>query len=80
MTVEENCLSPDQSISVDPDNAETAIVTATVIQSGTLFRWLLGFGDKVEVLEPFDLRSAVAWQASGVTDFYEDIYDEEPDE
>lgn len=78
--LEENCLSPDQSISVDPDDAETAIVTATVIQSGTLFRWLLGFGDKVEVLEPFDLRSAVAWQASGVTDFYEDIYDEEPDE
>ena len=76
----DNCLSPDQSIKDDPDDAEAAIVTATVIQSGTLFRWLLGFGDKVEVLEPFDLRTVVAWQAAGVTDFYEDIYDEEENE
>ncbi len=75
--LEENCLSPDQSITDDPNDKEAAIVTATVIQSGTLFRWLLGFGDKVEVLEPFDLRSAVAWQAAGITDYYEDIYDEE---
>lgn len=78
--LEDNRLSPDQSIRVDPDDEEAVIVTATVIQSGTLFRWLLGFGDKVEVLEPFDLRATVAWQAAGITDFYEDIYDEEENE
>lgn len=78
--LEENCLSPDQSITDDPYDVEAAIVTATVIQSGTLFRWLLGFGDKVEVLEPLELRAAVAWQAAGVTDYYEDIYDEEENE
>lgn len=78
--LEDNCLSPDQFISTDPDDEEAAIVTATVIQSGTLFRWLLGFGDKMEVLEPFDLRSAVAWQSAGTTDFYDDIYDQEENE
>lgn len=75
--LEENYLSSDQSITIDPDDAEAAIVTATVIQSGTLFRWLLGFGDKVEILEPLNLRAAVASQAASVTDFYEDVYDEE---
>lgn len=76
---EDNCLEPGQSIRTDPDDEEAVIVTATVIQSGTLFRWLLGFGDKLEVLEPFELRETVAWQAAGITDLYEDIYDEKGD-
>ena len=76
----DNCLSPDQTITEDPAQEEASNLTASVIQSRTLFRWLLGFGDKVEVIEPFELRSTVAWQAAGVTDFYEDIYDEEENE
>ena len=43
--------------------------------SGTLYRWLLGFGDKVEVLKPESSRSAIAWQASSVTEYYKDIYE-----
>lgn len=79
--LEENTLSPDQYISPDPEDEDAAIVSATVIRSGTLYRWLLGFGDKLEVLAPPELRHAVAWQAAGATDFYEDVYETgEPDE
>ncbi len=67
----------------DPTRAfelQRAIVTAKLMQSGTLYRWLLGFGDKVEVLAPESLRRAIAWQAYSVTDYYEDIYEEADDE
>lgn len=75
--LEENALSADQRFTLDPKDGDAALVTATVIQSGTLYRWLLGFGDKLEVLAPPALRAAVAWQAAGATEFYEDVYDEE---
>lgn len=58
--LEENTLSPDQYVSPDPVREDAALVSATVIQSGTLYRWLLGFGDKLEVLAPPELRAAVA--------------------
>jgi len=70
--LEENKLSPHQFVSDDPENEGAALVSATVVQSGTLFRWLLGFGDKLEVLAPPGLRAAVASQAAGATAFYEE--------
>jgi predicted DNA-binding transcriptional regulator YafY len=62
--LEENTLSPDQITSPDPEDEDAALVSATVIQSGTLYRWLLGLGDKLEVLEPPGLRNAIAGQAA----------------
>jgi predicted DNA-binding transcriptional regulator YafY len=64
--LEENTLSADQCFGPDPEDSDAALVTATVIQSGTRYRWLLGFGDKLEVLAPPDLRAAVAWQARAI--------------
>lgn len=75
--LEENTLSPDQYVSPDPEDEDAALVSATVIQSGTLYRWLLGFGDKLEVLAPTRLRAAVAGQAAEATNFYDDVYDGE---
>lgn len=71
----DTCLSQDQTVKAtrDPD---CAIVTATLPLSGTLYRWLLGFGDKVEVLTPKSLRRVVASQAKAVTAHYDDIYAE----
>ena len=71
----ENRIAPDQTI-VEEEDGDSAIVTARLMLSGTLYRWLLGFGDKVEILEPEALRRAIAWQACKVTDYYEDIYEE----
>lgn len=70
--LQENTLSPDQYLSPDPENEDATLVSAMVIQSGTLSRWLLGFGDKLEVLAPPDLRAAVAGMATGATEYYED--------
>lgn len=77
--LQENQIAPNQTFAVEEDS-ESAIVTAKVMQSGTLYRWLLGFGDKVEVLQPESLRRAIAWQAYSVTDYYEDIYEEAEDD
>lgn len=70
--LEENALSADQCFSPDPEDGDAALVSATVIQSGTLYRWLLGFGDKLEVLAPPALRAAVAGQAAGAAEFYDE--------
>ncbi len=79
--LKENTLSVDQYLSPDPDDKDAALVSATVIQSGTLYRWLLGFGDKLEVLAPSRLRATLAGQAAETTEFYGDIYEtEENDE
>lgn len=73
----ENTLSVDQCLSPDPDDEDAALVSVTVIQSGTLYRWLLGFGDKLEVLAPSRLRATLAGQAAETTEFYGDIYETE---
>ena len=73
--LQDNQIAPNQTFAMEKDG-ESAIVTAKVMQSGTLYRWLLGFGDKVEVLAPDSLRRAIAWQAANVTDYYEDIFEE----
>lgn len=76
--LQDNQIAPNQTFAVE-EEGESAIVTAKVMQSGTLYRWLLGFGDKVEVLQPESLRRAIAWQAHSVADYYEDIYEEAED-
>ena len=39
-------------------------------QTGQLLRWLLGAGDKLDVLEPEELRHVVAEQARKMADLY----------
>lgn len=72
--LEDHQIAPNQTLQREA-NGDSAIVTASMMPSGTLYRWLLGFGDKVEVLEPATLRHAIAWQASSVTEYYEDVYE-----
>lgn len=74
--LQDNQIAPNQTFAIE-EEGRSAIVTAKVMQSGTLYRWLLGFGDKVEVLEPDSLRRAIARQAYSVTDYYEDIYEDD---
>ena len=73
--LQENRIAPDQTFDREKDG-DSAIVTARLMLSGTLYRWLMGFGDKVEVLEPESLRRAIARQACKVTDCYGDVYEE----
>ncbi len=47
-----------------------AQITATVPATGQLLRWLLGFGDKVEVLEPPELRRVVTAQVGKAAALY----------
>ena len=74
--LEDNLIAQNQTFQLE-EGGESAIVTANVMLSGTLFRWLMGFGDKVEVLEPQSLRSSIAWQCSYASEHYEDIYEQE---
>ena len=54
----ESRLSEDQKIErIDDENSK---VTATVQETEQLFWWLLGFGARVEVLEPIELREKMA--------------------
>ena len=77
--LQDNQIAPNQTFTME-EEGESAIVTAKVMQSGTLYRWLLGFGDKVEILQPESLRRAIAWQAYSVTDYYDEIYEEAEDD
>lgn len=66
----ENRIANNQNVSDDPDDAEAAIVTFSLTLSGTFRRWLMGFGDKLEVLEPEHLRHSCAVQAAKVAALY----------
>lgn len=72
-------LAPDQTMDATDEDG-WAIVTATLPLSGTLYRWVLGFGDKVEVLAPESLRRTVASQAEAVAEIYADPDDEDDSE
>lgn len=64
-------LSADQDVTVVQEEPELKLrVVATVPASGQLLRWLLGAGDKLEVLEPADLRHTVAVQAAKMAALY----------
>lgn len=57
--LEERPLSADQQVSA-PDDTGFVTVRAKVADTQQLRWWLLGFGDKVEVLEPASLRDEFA--------------------
>jgi predicted DNA-binding transcriptional regulator YafY len=68
MHLHETPLSADQSINdVDKDHVQ---VTATVANTKQLEWWLLGFGEKLEVVAPKVLRDAIANRASATVDRY----------
>jgi predicted DNA-binding transcriptional regulator YafY len=61
-------LSLDQQIeSYDPGRV---LVTATLADTQQLTWWLLGFGDKIEVIEPIELRQKIADIALGMVKHY----------
>lgn len=61
-------LSLDQSIL--PHDQDRVLVTATLADTQQLVWWLLGFGNKVEVLEPIELRQKIAEIAVGMHRIY----------
>lgn len=67
--LEDTRLSDDQTITPTVDK-DCVIVTASVLLSGTLYRWILGFGDKVEVLAPLSLRRTIVSQARAIVGIY----------
>jgi hypothetical protein len=75
----ESRIANDQNVIDDPDDAEAAIVTFSQTLSGTFRRWLMGFGDKLEVLEPDHLRVSCAAQAAKMVARYADSQGEEDD-
>lgn len=71
-------LSDDQSLVDEPEgSAFDYRLSATVMHSGNLLRWILGCGDNLVVVEPISLRAVVAAQHAkaaglyGVTDIKE---------
>ena len=61
-------LSEDQTIT--PYDAERVLVTANLADTQQLIWWLLSFGDKVEVLEPLELRQRMTMIAAGMSHRY----------
>lgn len=58
-------LSADQRFEDEDEGSDFDLrVTATVPSTGQLLRWLLGCGDKIEVLAPADLRAVMAAQTA----------------
>lgn len=51
---------------IEPYDEGRVLVTAELPKTQQLTWWLLGFGDKVEVLEPIELRTALATIAEGM--------------
>lgn len=64
----ESRLSKDQKIERIDDESST--VTATVQETEQLFWWLLGFGARVEVLKPNELRNKMANSVKVLADKY----------
>lgn len=66
--LQESPLAPDQRVGKEQDGFVK--VTATVVDTHQLRWWLLGFGDKVEVLEPASLRAEFARIAGTLGSYY----------
>ena len=67
-------LSDDQHLVDEPEGSDFLLrVTARIPSTGQLLRWLLGAGDKVEVIGPPELRKLVACQHRRVSDIYSQI-------
>lgn len=71
MHLHERPLAKDQKIS-DADALDFVTVQATVPDTQQLRWWLLGFGDKVEVLEPATLRREFSAIAATLAQRYQD--------
>ncbi|WP_338034879.1 WYL domain-containing protein [Lamprobacter modestohalophilus] len=67
-----DCPLTDQQICEDePEDSDFALrIQASLPQTGQLLRWLLGAGDKLEVLEPEGLRHTVAEQSRKMAAIY----------
>lgn len=64
-------LGPDQRIEDEPVGSDFEVrVSVIVPNTGPLLRWLLGCGDKVEVIAPADLLAVVAAHAMKVAHLY----------
>mgnify|MGYP000930795848 CR=1 FL=1 len=68
--LKETPLSDDQQVEQVPDDHNSIIVTATVLDNPQLRWWILGFGDGVEVLEPNTLRLEFVRTASSLQHLY----------
>lgn len=66
--LQETPLAEDQTIT-DVDN-ETVMIKATVLDTAQLRWWLLGFGEKIEVLEPGFLRDEFREKAKKMMERY----------
>jgi len=66
--LEETPLSDDQRLTPQPDGM--VLVEATVADTGQLRWWLLGFGGRIEVLEPLELREAMKEHARQMAERY----------
>lgn len=60
----------------DEDSDFDVKVTAEVASTGQLLRWLLGFGDKIQVLAPDDLRHVMAAQTAKAAKLYQTGHDD----
>lgn len=59
-----------QIVDEDDGSAFEILVRATVPTTGQLLRWLLGCGDKIQLLEPEDLRRMMAAQSEKMAGLY----------
>ena len=66
--VEETIWHPSQVLKKQKDGS--LIMTLEVMDTIELFRWILGWGQDVEVLEPPEIREAVMETAEGVREMY----------
>jgi len=66
--VEETIWHPSQVLKRQKDGS--LIMTLEVMDTIELFRWILGWGQDVEVLEPLEIRKAVMETAEGVREMY----------
>jgi predicted DNA-binding transcriptional regulator YafY len=64
----ETPLSQDQTISVLDDNHLK--ITATVVNTEQLRWWLLGFGERIEIIEPPELRGLMLETANRLHTIY----------
>lgn len=66
--MEETIWHPSQVVSRQADGS--AIMSVTVFNTPELVTWILGWGEKMEVLEPADLRAEVARAARAMAGVY----------
>jgi predicted DNA-binding transcriptional regulator YafY len=66
--VEETIWHPSQVLKRQKDGS--LVMTLQVMDTIELFRWILGWGQDVEVLEPPEIREAVMETAEGVREMY----------